>query len=270
MLQAMKFINAIDADSKPITLRASDGNAYVTKWIFKRKENRRLVNEWLAVPVLRFMGTNCAEVAVIEISAQFIRQNHSALKAAFGPDFANLQPGPVFGSRIDEGAEQVANQPPLEQITNLSDFYAALVADVFLCQGDKRQAIFERTNKRQYRAKLIDNANALESTWWQFKTEANAVYADKCVYRELTAAILDRLIAQLQAMPRSVITNAVDQLPEAWIGVDRGRLQHVVRKLFQRQKNLRFLMHRWLHGEHADCFQLDLLRNFSSLVKETI
>ena len=262
MLQAMKFINAIDADSKPITLPASDGNAYVTKWIFKGKENRRLVNEWLAASVLRYMGTVCPQIAIIEITAQFIRQNHLALKAAFGLDFANLKPGPVFGSRIDECSEQIANQPPLEQIINLSDFYAALVADVFLCQGDKRQVIFERIAKRQYLTKLIDNANALESTWWQFKTEPNAVYADKHVYRDLTVPMLDRLIVRLQAMPRSVITNAVDQMPVEWIGEDRGRLEHVVQMLFQRQRNLRFLMHRWLHGEHADYFQLEVLRDF--------
>src|ERR1700733_14930945 len=119
MLQAIKFINAINADSKPITLRASDGNAYVTKWIFKAKENRRLINEWLAAPVLRYMGANCPEIAIVEISAKFIRQNREALKAAFGPDFTNLKPGPVFASRVDEGAEQVTNQPPLEQVTNL-------------------------------------------------------------------------------------------------------------------------------------------------------
>jgi hypothetical protein len=262
MLQAMTYINAIQADSKPITLRASDGNAYVTKWIFKHKENRRLVNEWIAAPVLRYMGTNCPEIAVVEITGQFIRENRVQLKAAFGQDFVNLKPGPVFASRIDESAEQVANQPPLEQVTNLSDFYAALVADVFLCQGDKRQAIFERTGKRQYQAKLIDNANALESTWWQFKTEANAVYADKTVYRDLTVQTLELLIAKLQAMPRSVITDAVRQIPPAWIGADQGRLDHVIQTLMQRQRNMPFLINRWLHGEHANCFQAHILRDF--------
>jgi len=264
MLQAIKFINAIDADSKPVTLRASDGNVYVTKWIFKAKENRRLINEWLAAPVLRYMGANCPEIAIVEISAEFIRHNRAALKAAFGSDFVNLKPGPVFASRVDEGAEQVTNQPPLEQVTNLSDFYAALVADVFLCQGDKRQAIFERIGKRQYRAKLIDNANILESTWWQFKTEANAVYADKNIYLDLTAQTLDRLVAKLQAMPRSVISSAVAQIPAQWLGVDQGRLDHVTKTLRQRQRNMRFLMHRWLHGEHSHYFQADVLRDFKN------
>jgi hypothetical protein len=262
MLQAIKFINAIDADSKPITLRASDGKAYVTKWIFQSKENRRLINEWIATPVLRYMGANCADVAMIEISAQFIRANRAALQAAFGQDFVNLKPGPVFASAIDEDAEHMANQPALEQVTNLSDFHAALVADVFLCQGDKRQAVFEKTGRRQYRAKLIDNANALESTWWQFKTEANAVFADKNVYRDLTAATITNLIAKLQAMPRSVITRAVAELPAEWVGVDRGHLDHVIQTLFQRQRNMRFLMHRWLHGEHSDYFHTDVLSNF--------
>lgn len=264
MLQATEFINAMDGDSKPITLRASDGSTYVTKWIFRHKENRRLVNEWIAAAVLEYMGINCAKIAVIEVSAQFIRQNRRALKAAFGQHFENLHPGPVFASRIDEDAELVNNQPPLEQVSNLSDFYAALIADVFLCQGDKRQAVFERTGKRQYRAKLIDNANALESIWWQFKTEPNAVYFDKSVYRDLTASMLDRLIATLQAMPRSVITDAVARMPEQWIGVDRGLLGSVAKRLVHRQRNMRFLMYRWLNGEHADYFQTGLLRDFRS------
>jgi hypothetical protein len=236
----------------------------VTKWIFKRKENRRLINEWLAAAVLRYMGTNCPQIAVVTITADFIRQNHLALQKAFGPNFANLKPGPVFASCINETAQQVGNQPPVEQITNLSDFHAALVADVFLCQGDKRQAIFEKTGKHQYQAKLIDNANAMESTWWQFKTEANAVYRDKNVYRDLTAPELNRLIARLQAMPRSVITNAVAQMPDAWIGIDRGLLDHVIKTLLQRQRNMHFLFNRWLHGEHADYFQQDLLRLFKN------
>jgi hypothetical protein len=148
MLQAVKFVKAISADSKPIVLRASDGHVYVTKWVFRKKENRRLINEWLAAPVLRYMGANCADNTIIEVTAQFIKQNRVALKAAFGEDFVNLKPGPVFASFIDESVEQTQNQPLLEHVTNLPDFQAALVADVFLCQGDKRQASLSITRTR--------------------------------------------------------------------------------------------------------------------------
>jgi hypothetical protein len=264
MLQAIKFLGTINADSKPIILRASDDNAYVTKWKFRRRENRRLINEWIEAVVLRYMGINCPDIASVQVSADIIRQNRSALQAAFGLDYGNIRPGPVFASRIDESAVQVSNQPPLEQITNLSDFHAALVVDVFLCQGDKRQAIFEKTAKGQYRAKMIDNANALESTWWQLKTEANAVYADRNVYRDLTPPVLERLIAKLQAMPRSVITNAVQQIPAQWLEGEQGRLEHVMKKLWQRQRNMPFLMRRFLHGEHSDSFQQQLLADFKN------
>jgi hypothetical protein len=262
MLQAVKFVKAISADSKPIVLRASDGHVYVTKWVFRKKENRRLINEWLAAPVLRYMGANCADNTIIEVTAQFIKQNRVALKAAFGEDFVNLKPGPVFASFIDESVEQTQNQPLLEHVTNLPDFQAALVADVFLCQGDKRQAIFEKTGKRQYRAKLIDNANAFESTWWQFKTEPNAVFANKNVYCDLTASNVEALIKKLQAMPRSIITNAMNQLPQCWIADDQSRLNHVVQRLWQRQRNMHFLMHRWMQGDNSSYLPAAVIRDF--------
>jgi hypothetical protein len=262
MFQAVKLIKAISADSKPIVLRASDGHAYVTKWVFRTKETRRLINEWIAAPVLRYMGANCADNTIIEVTEQFIKQNRVALKAAFGEDFVNLKSGPVFASLINEDLEQTLNQPLLDHVTNLTDFHAALVADVFLCQGDKRQAIFERIGKRQYRAKLIDNANALESTWWQFKTEPNAVYADRNVYLDLTVSSAEELITKLQAMPRSVITTALNQLPQSWIADDQGRLNHVVQTLWHRQRNLRFLMHRWIHGENSSYLPAAFIRDF--------
>lgn len=264
MLQAIKLIATIDADSRPVVLRASDGKSYVTKWIFRRRENRRLINEWIAAPVLRFMGVRCPEIAVVNVSEAFIRQNRASLKAAFAQDFAYLHPGPVFASLIDESAEFVANQPPVEQVTNIADFYAALVADVFLCQGDKRQAIFERTGRRQYRAGFIDNANAMESIWWQFKTEANAVYVDKAVYAHLTASALRCLLDRLASMPRSVIDGAVEQIPAQWLAEDAGLLKHVQKVLRQRQRNLPFLMQRFLRGEKAGYFTEALVQDFAS------
>jgi hypothetical protein len=240
----------------------------VTKWNFRKKESRRLINEWLAAPVLRYMGAKCADNTIIEITAPFIRQNRVALKAAFGNDYVNIKPGPAFASLIDESAEQTQNQPLLEHVTNLFDFHAALVADVFLCQGDKRQAIFERTGRRQYRAKLIDNANALESTWWQFKTEPNAVFADRIVYRDLTATAVMSLIKKLEAMPRSIITDAMNQLPQSWIADDRGRLNHVVQTLWQRQRNMHFLMHRWMHGEKSSYLPAATISDFDLCQKQ--
>jgi hypothetical protein len=263
MLNAIKFIKAIDADSKPVLLRASDSRAYVTKWMFKERENRRLINEWIAAPVLRYMGAICPETAIIEVSEQFIKQNRAVLQAAFGKAFVNIKAGPVFASHFDEHAELVNNQPLLEHVVNITDFHAALVADVFLCQGDKRQAIFERVGRRQYRARLIDNANALESVWWQFKTEPNAVFADRAVYQTLTPIALEQYIEKLEAMPRSIIANSINQLPQCWIGSDRGQLEHVFKTLLQRQRNLRFLMHRWIRGENSNYLPQQLVREFS-------
>ena len=263
-LEAVKFIKAIEADSKPIVVRAADGFAYVTKWIFARGENRRLINEWLSAAVMLYMGVNCAENAIVHISAAFIKSNRNALKAAFGADFENIVPGPVFASRIDESAEPVRNQPLLAHVVNLEDFWSALVADVFLCQGDKRQAIFEKAAKHQYRAKFIDNANALESVWWQFKTAPNAVYVDKSVYRDLTFAQIEPLILKLSKMPRAVLTDAFELIPQEWLVKDRGHLEHVMKILWQRQRNMQFLMARFLQGDNSSYFPVELVNAFAA------
>ncbi|HEY9759947.1 MAG TPA: HipA family kinase [Oculatellaceae cyanobacterium] len=264
MLQAIRLLQTIDADSKPILVRASDGKAYVTKWVFRGRENRRLINELLAAAVLEHMAVLSPKVDVVLVTDEFIRKNRAQLQRFFGKYFCNLKPGLVFASQVDEELERTSNTPPLERIVNLSDFHTALVTDVFLCQGDKRQAIFERISKRQYRAKFIDNANALESTWWQFKTAPNAVYYDKSVYSELTVQQIETAIVKLSKMPRTVIENAIAQIPKEWIEGDRGQLEHVAKVLRQRQRNLRFLMHRFLHGDNAAFFPETLLREIAS------
>jgi hypothetical protein len=263
MLQAERFLQGIDADSKPVLLRASDGKSYVTKWRFRKRENRRQINEVIAASVFDYMGIYSPKTEKVHISPGFIKSNRSELQQFFGPLFENLKQGLVFASLVDEESERVANQPPLEQVVNLSHFYLALVADVLLCQGDKRQAIFERAGKKQYRAKFIDNANALESVWWQFKTAPNAVYHDKNVYSLLTAQHIEHAIEKLEAMPASVINDATGSIPAEWFDHgDRAKLDHVRKLLMQRRRNMRFLMQRFLRGDNTEYFPASLLQEF--------
>jgi hypothetical protein len=134
-------------------IEAADGHFYVVKFLNNPQHRRILVNEWIASVFLNYLGISSPEVAMIEVSQQFLRDNPEAC-IQLGNRRQELAPGWHFGSRFpgDPARTVVYDFLPdalLEKVENLAEFLGALAFDKWIGNADSRQAVFFRASLKE-------------------------------------------------------------------------------------------------------------------------
>ena len=147
-------------------IETTDGSSYVVKFTNNPQHSRVVINERLASLILRQLGIATPEPAVVNISADFIRDNPEVY---MGHASHRVLPtcGAHFGSRFPKGPMAVYDFIPdaiLGNVANLFDFSAVLVVDKWLGNTDHRQAIFFRRHgiHSPFVAQMIDNGSAFD------------------------------------------------------------------------------------------------------------
>jgi hypothetical protein len=249
---ARRLIRKMRGGAQAHLLEASDGHAYVVKFLNNPQHRRILINEWIASTFLNYLGIATPAAAMIRISEDFLAANpevHLQLGTRrelplTGWHFGSRFPGnPVTTTVYDFLPDTI-----LETIENLPDFLGALAFDKWMGNADARQSIFFRARlkawipeahglKMGYVAQMIDNGYVFNGPHWQFNDSAiQGLYFRPNVYKSVRSlADFEPWLSRIVNFPEEVVDQAVKSIPPAWIEGDEGALEVLLSRLLKRR-----------------------------------
>jgi hypothetical protein len=231
-------------------LRASDGEAYVTKFQNNPQHVRVLANEMLATRLGLALGLPMPPVAVIEV-CDWLIEHTPDLRIQLGGAEIPCQSGKQLASLYvgADGPGLASDYLPgelLRGVRNVASFAAVLVLDKWTCNSDGRQAIFCRKTARsqRYSATFIDQGYCFNAGEWTFPDfPLRGVYANNCVYETVTGwEAFEPVLSRAEQMDVSEIWRMAADIPEEWYEFDSDGLSRLVEKLYQRRAIIRDLI----------------------------
>lgn len=232
-------------------IEAADGTPYVVKFANNPQHPRIVINEWIASTVLRQLGISTPATAIINLSADFIRENELHIRLGSSREPAAC--GPHFGSRFaGESAQIVYDQLPTEAllgVANLSHFCGVFVADKWLGNTDHRQSVFIRCPSTDsvgsYEVQMIDNGQVFDGGNWRFEdSPLRGPYAGPVYQHVRGPEDFEPWLSAVAAFPEAVLGEALQQLPRSWLsGNTEAAFVILLGQLMQRRERVRGLIH---------------------------
>lgn len=214
VLEATEFIRqAPDGNSKAFFVKASDGVSYLTKSLGNPQGDVILGKQFIADNVCNYMKLDAPKNSIINISEDFIRANRAALPKG-------IRPGPGIGSTyLGENAVPSLPKESMQQIENLPHFGTDMVMNVGISNYDGPQVLFTRTGVGGYKAHFTDWGMSFQHDETMFEPpRSTAGY-----YSFLTRDAIESDIERMMRMPRSVMSDPFEAMPDVWKadGLDR-------------------------------------------------
>ena len=254
---ARRLIRKMRGGAQAHLLEASDGHAYVVKFVNNPQHRRILVNEWMSSVFLNYLGIATPASTVVRLSEDFLAANpevHLQLENSH----ETPPPGWHFGSRYPGNPTNVVTydflpDPILDQIENLPDFLGALAFDKWMGNADSRQAVFFRARLKEwipgseahglkmgFVAQMIDNGFIFGGPNWQFNDSAiQGVYFRPHVYRNVRGlADFEPWLTRIVNFPDGVIDQAVKSIPPAWLDGDEDAFSVLLGRLLKRRSRV--------------------------------
>jgi hypothetical protein len=253
-LRARHLIRKMRGGAQAHLMQAEDGEFYVVKFTNNPQHRRILINEWLASAFLRYLQIHVPDVAVIELTSDFIEANPE-LYLAVGTRRESVPAGLHFGSRMAVHPDRVAifdflPDRLLSKIENRADFLGVLVFDKWVCNVDSRQSVFFRARAKTWTplkgeaparvgffVQMIDHGFAFNGPHWQFQdSPIQGLYFRTSVYDSVRS--LDSFqpwLDMVQNFPVEVIDSAWKQVPRAWVQEDEAALERLLEGLLDRR-----------------------------------
>lgn len=253
-IAARRLIRKMRGGSQAHLVEAADGHCYVVKVRNNPQHRRILVNEWIASAFLKYLGIATPEVAIVEISQEFLQENPDVY-LQLGTGRQAFETGWHFGSQYpgDPARTIVYDFLPdtvLNQIENLEEFRGALVFDKWMGNADSRQAVFFRARLREWLpgsesnpkrmglvAQMVDNGFVFDGPHWRFGESAiQGLYFRPGVYHRVQGLEdfqpwLDRVVH----FPEEIVDRAVKQIPPVWLEGEEGALAELLDRLMRRR-----------------------------------
>jgi hypothetical protein len=251
---ACRLIRKMRGGAQAHLLEASDGHAYVVKFINNPQHRRILVNEWIASVFLNYLGISSPEPAMVRLSEEFLAANPE-VHLQLGTHRQSPKAGWHFGSRYpgDPARTVVYDFLPdtmLDTVENLSDFLGALAFDKWMGNADGRQAVFFRARLKEwipgseahglkmgFVAQIIDNGFVFNGPNWAFTESAiQGLYFRPSVYRSVRGlADFDPWLARIVDFPVEIIDQAVKTIPPVWLEGEKEALEVLLARLLKRR-----------------------------------
>ena len=267
-LRATAFLRKLRGGAQAHLVRAEDGELYAVKFQQNPQHRRILINEWIARAVFHHLRIATPEVAMIDLTPEFIR-DHAELHIRLANRMVPPEPGWHFGSRFPGDPERMAiydflPQRTLASVANLHDFRGALVADRWLSNADARQCVFFRARVRQWApsvaahgskldfvALMIDHGFAFNGPEWTFlQAPGFGQYPRSEVYAEVEGLhSLQPWLEQVSYFPESVLAAARQEIPPAWLEGDEDRLDGLLETLLRRRRDVGRLVEACMEGQ---------------------
>jgi hypothetical protein len=238
----------------------TDAGWYVVKWKQNPQHRRVLINEVIALGLLRLLGIAAPDWAIVHAGRRFLRDNPEA-RIALKNSFLSVQPGLHFGSRVpvDPAHRAVYDflpEPVLKRIDNLSDFMKVFVFDHWVDNSDRRQAIFFRSSARNLSAMMIDNGHILGFNgldWditdrrighaWPLISE---LYLSRQANDQFAATV-----AQIESLSLADYEAVRQSIPAEWMENDEAAVAELFDRLRRRARRLRPTLDLALAEMHA-------------------
>jgi hypothetical protein len=241
-------------------IEAQDEKCYVVKFRQNPQHHRILVNEMIAGCFLKYLRIPSPEIAVIEVTPEFLEQNPQ-VHIELGSSRRAILPGWHFGSCFgtctagDPDRLAIYDFLPdvlLQQVANLRDFLGVLVFDQWMGNADSRQAVFFRATIRDWKpghgsrhtafiALMIDHGFIINGPHWEFAdSPLHGLYHRPLVYESVTGwNDFQPWLDQVKNFPEEVIDQALGQIPGEWLeqGEDQ-ELQRLMERLLRRRSRL--------------------------------
>jgi hypothetical protein len=251
-VQALRLIRKMRGGAQAHLLDASDRHAYVVKFHNNPQHRRILVNEWIASTFLHYLGIAAPEVAIIELTQDFLDRSPEVY-IQLGSQRRQVQPGWHFGSRYPGDPQRIVvydflPDTLLDRVENLADFRGVLAFDKWIGNADSRQAIFFRARVLDglagsgekhlgFVAEMMDNGYVFEGPHWRFGESAiQGLYFRPLVYREVRGlADFEPWLDRIRHFPEEVVDQAIKRIPPAWLEGDEEALERLLEQLLRRR-----------------------------------
>jgi hypothetical protein len=222
-----------------------DGHDYVVK-LYKKSEDKVLINEWFAYCIARYMGLPVPHSYLVELSEEFIATipNNALLQYTTKQFASKYINDSVNGHEVD-----VIN------IMNNSDLAKIIVFDYWLCNTDRtrKNVLLQEKIPGTHFLNVIDHADILGSLSWTINDlEHLPQTIMKSATHEMMAKFIqdeDDLIEQIkwiQAIPIQLLEEILSLIPHDW-NLSYEEQQELIKSLiYRRQKILPMLVGKFI------------------------
>jgi len=247
-ISAIQHLRPLRGGAQAHLLRATDGNAYVTKFQNNPQHIRVLANEMLASRLGLALGLPIPEVVVIDVS-EWLIEHTPELRIQLAGTQIPCRSGKQMGSLYSGSPGLTLDYLPqalLSKLSNVGDFARVLVLDKWCCNADGRQAVFYRKKPRspRYTATFVDQGYCFNAGEWTFPDfPLRGVFANNCVYQGVTGwESFEPALSKAEEMSCDAIWRSAVDIPEEWCDGDRVGLERLVETLYHRRQTIRRLI----------------------------
>jgi hypothetical protein len=257
MRLAVEHIRRMKGGAQAHLMRCDDDEYYVIKFKNNPQHLRTLANEIFATHLAARMGICVPQVDVVEVRSSLIEQTPDLvmqmrldrLPCAAGKQFGSKFPGNPSSSTIYD----LIPDECFDRVHNIDDFLGIYVLDKWMCQTDKRQAIFVRqsnsgpdgTSDNAYHAVMIDQGFCFNGGNWNFPdAPLHSLYANRRVYQGVVGIeSFDPWLERLETrFSLSAILEEALQVPPEWYGEDHEAWKRLIEHLYVRRIRVRELI----------------------------
>jgi hypothetical protein len=254
-VEARSLIRKMRGGAQAHLIEASDGHAYVVKFLNNPQHRRILVNEWISSAFLKYLGLSTPETAIVEVTPDFLAANPEVYLQS-GKQRIAVEPGWHFGSRFpgDVVRTVVYDFLPdalLAQVANIGELAAALAFDKWMGNADSRQAIFYRARINElgpagaperlgFVAQLVDNGYVFEGPHWRFAESAiQGLYFRTAIYQNVRGLeAFEPWLERIRHFPDEVADRAIHSLPRSWVQGEQEALDRLLAQLMRRRSRV--------------------------------
>lgn len=257
MLLAVEHVRRMNGGAQAHLMRCDDDSYYVVKFRNNPQHLRVLANEMFASRLAALLGICVPQVGVVEVRSSLI-EHTPALAIELPSGRVPCATGKQFGSRFPGNPTTsticgLMSDVPVNRVTNISDFLGIFVFDKWVCQTDRRQAIFVRLSRPgangasddAYQAMMIDQGFCFDGGSWNFPdAPLHGLYVNREVYLSVEGiesfdSWLDRLETEisLDKLYREAL-----QVPPEWYGEEHESWERLIERLYVRRTRVRELI----------------------------
>ncbi|HEU4983131.1 MAG TPA: HipA family kinase [Acidobacteriaceae bacterium] len=227
-VSAVRFFYKLCGSSQPSILQASDGAFYVVKFN-GFPGSQALANEVVGTALIRRAGLPAPDWMPIEVSSDFLDQNHALWFNNNGHAPIRPRPGIHFGSRLIEASGerrtyQIIPHSWIKRVQNRADFLGMLVLDLWANNCDRRQAVYLSTG-RGLQARFIDNDFMFGGKFGYDRTcPRRAMVHDLSLYSGLwNEDSVQQWLEKFDGISENTIRRIVASVPEEWVTAELRR-----------------------------------------------
>jgi hypothetical protein len=251
-VKARRFFRKMRGGAQAHLLEAEDGHHYVVKFRNNPQHRRILVNEWIASVFLRYLRISAPEVALVELTPEFLEANPE-VHFQLGSKQVPVESGWHFGSKFPGDPKRTAvydflPDTLLGRVANVQEFIGVYAFDKWLANADARQSIFFRGKLEAYGrpdaagfvAQMVDHGYVFDGPHWTFHdSPAQGFYFRPLVYSHVRSIQdFQPWLDQIVHFPEEVMDEAYRQLPSAWLNGDRDGAERLLERLYERRKRI--------------------------------